>query len=99
VKHGKRPASEKVLIKMVSSGKQRMFDVRVENDYNNSKWQRSSGVEQRTHKPLVGGSNPPAATCLFVWHILSFWMHSSKYEMKYIFTPINDKYADDIVTY
>ena len=25
-------------------------------------WQRSSGVEQRTHKPLVGGSNPPAAT-------------------------------------
>ena len=25
-------------------------------------WQRSSGVEQRTHKPFVGGSNPPAAT-------------------------------------
>ena len=24
--------------------------------------QRSSGVEQRTHKPFVGGSNPPAAT-------------------------------------
>ena len=25
-------------------------------------WQSSSGVEQRTHKPLVGGSNPPSAT-------------------------------------
>jgi integrase len=25
-------------------------------------WQRSSVVEQGTHKPLVGGSNPPAAT-------------------------------------
>jgi hypothetical protein len=24
--------------------------------------QRSSVVEQRTHKPLVGGSNPPAGT-------------------------------------
>src|SRR5271154_1973386 len=24
--------------------------------------QRSSGVEQRTHKPLVGGSIPPAGT-------------------------------------
>ena len=27
-------------------------------------WQRSSGVEQRTHKPFVGGSNPPAATII-----------------------------------
>lgn len=26
------------------------------------KWQGSSGVEQRTHKPWVGGSNPPPAT-------------------------------------
>ena len=25
-------------------------------------WQRSSVVEQRTHKPLVDGSNPSAAT-------------------------------------
>ncbi len=25
-------------------------------------WQCSSVVEQRTHKPLVGGSNPPPAT-------------------------------------
>lgn len=25
-------------------------------------WQDSSGVEQRTHKPKVGGSNPPPAT-------------------------------------
>jgi hypothetical protein len=65
VKYGKRPVGEKVVIKMVSSGKRRMFDVRVENDYNSSRWQRSSGVEQRTHKPLVGGSNPPAATFSF----------------------------------
>lgn len=28
-------------------------------------WQSSSGVEQGTHKPLVGGSNPPAATRFF----------------------------------
>ena len=27
-----------------------------------SLWQRSSGVEQGTHKPSVGGSNPPAVT-------------------------------------
>ncbi len=33
--------------------------------YNEHEWQRSSVVEQRTHKPLVGGSNPPAATFLF----------------------------------
>ena len=29
------------------------------------KWQRSSGVEQRTHKPFVGGSIPPVATTFF----------------------------------
>ena len=29
------------------------------------RWQRSSVVEQGTHKPLVGGSNPPAATSRF----------------------------------
>ena len=27
-------------------------------------WHDSSGVEQRTHKPFVGGSNPPAATII-----------------------------------
>jgi hypothetical protein len=27
-------------------------------------WQRSSGVEQGTHKPLVSGSNPLAATSI-----------------------------------
>jgi hypothetical protein len=25
-------------------------------------WRRSSAVEQGNHNPLVGGSNPPAAT-------------------------------------
>lgn len=28
-------------------------------------WRRSSGVEQRTHKPLVGGSIPPVAIFYF----------------------------------
>ena len=36
--------------------------------WKNWQWQRSSGVEQRTHKPFVGGSNPPAATS---FHLLS----------------------------
>jgi hypothetical protein len=31
-----------------------------------SAWQRSSVVEQRTHKPLVVGSNPSAATFTFI---------------------------------
>jgi hypothetical protein len=30
-------------------------------------WRRSSVVEQGTHKPLVGGSNPSAATSLDLW--------------------------------
>jgi hypothetical protein len=37
-------------------------DLNTSKSYNLNTWQRSSGVEQRTHKPLVGGSNPPAAT-------------------------------------
>jgi hypothetical protein len=34
--------------------------------YNVTTRQRSSGVEQRTHKPLVAGSNPAAATSFYV---------------------------------
>ncbi len=62
VKHGKRPASDKVVSKMVSSGKHYLLDTETLNSYNNSSWQRSSVVEQRTHKPLVVGSNPSAAS-------------------------------------
>jgi hypothetical protein len=38
------------------------IDVKTSKSYNMTAWQRSSGVEQRTHKPLVAGSNPAAAT-------------------------------------
>ena len=58
VMNGERPASAKVLTTLLTSSL-------LESDflgYNNAYWQRSSGVEQRTHKPLVGGSNPPAVT-------------------------------------
>jgi hypothetical protein len=37
-------------------------DADTSKSYNLNTWQRSSGVEQRTHKPLVAGSNPAAAT-------------------------------------
>ena len=39
VRHGKRPASEKVVSKMVSSGKQNSFDTPTANSY--KKWQRT----------------------------------------------------------
>ena len=33
-------------------------------------WRRSSAVEQGNHNPLVGGSNPPAATIpAIAWHL------------------------------
>ena len=37
-------------------------DAYTSESYNMTLRQRSSGVEQRTHKPLVAGSNPAAAT-------------------------------------
>ena len=62
IRNGKRPASAKVLSKVLNSGKQDSLDINLTNSYNNACWQRSSVVEQRTHKPPVGGSNPPAVT-------------------------------------
>ena len=56
--NGKRPASEKVLTTLLTSGL-------IKSDflgYNEATWQRSSVAEQGTHKPLVVGSNPSAAT-------------------------------------
>ena len=38
---------------------------RLEETLRRHTWQSSSVVEQRTHKPLVGGSNPPSATSSF----------------------------------
>ena len=55
--NGKRPASEKVLTTLLTSG---LIDGAFLS-YNEFTWQRSSVVEQRTHKPLVVGSNPSAA--------------------------------------
>ena len=43
-----------------------VIDSPTENSYNNVRWQRSSVVEQGTHKPLVAGSNPAAATIVFI---------------------------------
>jgi transcriptional regulator with XRE-family HTH domain len=58
VKNGKKKPSVKVLTKMLTYG---LIDG-AGLSYNEAVWQRSSVVEQGTHKPLVGGSNPPAAT-------------------------------------
>ena len=70
IQHGKRPASQKVVSKLVSklvsNGKHYFLDTDTQNSYNNHSWQRSSVVEQRTHKPLVVGSNPSAATYLII---------------------------------
>ena len=46
---------------MVSTGKQDLLDDSDVLSYNGHEWQRSSVVEQRTHEPLVVGSNPSAA--------------------------------------
>jgi hypothetical protein len=35
--------------------------------------QSSSGVEQRTHKPLVGGSNPSSGTNFQIYEVPSFF--------------------------
>ena len=66
IQHGKRPASQKVVSKLVSNGKHYFLDTDTQNSYNNHSWQRSSVVEQRTHKPLVVGSNPSAASFLII---------------------------------
>ena len=42
--------------------KSRAQSSQEEGDISPIKRQRSSGVEQRTHKPFVGGSIPPVAT-------------------------------------
>ncbi len=56
--NGKRPPSEKVLTTLLTSG---LIESAI-SSYNEREWQRSSVVEQRTHKPLVVGSNPSAAS-------------------------------------
>ena len=74
VKNGKRPPSQKLLsnaaIRRMLTVKQNVkheVDDHKCKSYNMTTRQRSSGVEQRTHKPLVGGSNPPAATYYIFW--------------------------------
>ena len=56
--NGKRPASEKVLTTLLTSGLIESAFL----PYNEATSQRSSGVEQRFRKPLVVGSNPTAGS-------------------------------------
>lgn len=60
-KHGKRPASQKLLN---TSGQNVKHDVDAETltSYNLLLCQPSSGVEQRLRKPPVVGSNPTAGS-------------------------------------
>jgi transcriptional regulator with XRE-family HTH domain len=65
VKHGKRPASQKVLSILGQNVKQNVrhkVDVEALTSYNQAKCQCSSGVEQRFRKPPVVGSNPTAGS-------------------------------------
>ena len=68
VRQGCRSPSEDLMLNLKQLGvemKQIMkhdIDAKTTSSYNESVWQRSSVVEQRTHKPLVVGSNPSAAT-------------------------------------
>jgi transcriptional regulator with XRE-family HTH domain len=65
VKHGKRPASEKVVSKMVSSGKQSLayvVDSTKEKTYNIPDAEVAQVVEQRTENPRVSGSTPLLGT-------------------------------------
>jgi transcriptional regulator with XRE-family HTH domain len=68
VNTGKRPPSARLLsnadVRRMLNAKHQV-DVNTSRSYNLNTGQRSSEVEQRTHKPLVGGSNPPAATMCF----------------------------------
>ena len=54
--NGKRPAGEKVLTTLLTSGLLGSHFL----PYNEASCQRSSGVEQRFRKPSVVGSNPTA---------------------------------------
>ena len=51
VRHGKRPASDKMVSKMVSSGKQGTFDTYCVNSYNLDVLGNSLAVGQRTLDP------------------------------------------------
>ena len=55
VKHGKRPASDKVVSKMVSSGKQNL-DIYTSKYYNSNRAEVAQLVEQRTENPRVPSS-------------------------------------------
>jgi DNA-binding transcriptional regulator YdaS (Cro superfamily) len=60
VKNGKRPPSQKLLsnadirhMLTVKQNVKREVDVNTSKSYNLNTWQRSSGVEQRTHNPKL----------------------------------------------
>jgi transcriptional regulator with XRE-family HTH domain len=60
VKHGKRPASQRVLsspdIRMLSSVKQNRVDTPIATSYNNLCAEVAQSVEQRTENPRVPSS-------------------------------------------
>ena len=62
IRHGKRPASDKVVSKMVSSGKQTVVDTHTYSRYNNSSGPLAQLAEQLTLNQPVGGSSPPRLT-------------------------------------
>ena len=61
IKHGKRPASQRVLNTLDRNVKHEV-DVEALTSYNQGVCQCSSGVEQRFRKPPVVGSNPTAGS-------------------------------------
>ncbi len=59
VRYGKRPASDKLVSKMVSNGKQcgaAFLDTHTANSYNNFRAEVAQSVEQRTENPRVPSS-------------------------------------------
>ena len=69
VKNGKKKPSKKLLSKMDIKVLTKLVNSDLSGGgalgYNEATWRRSSVVEQGTHKPLVTGPNPVAATFCF----------------------------------
>ncbi len=62
VRHGKRPASDKVVSRMVSSGQQGFIDTSIKNSYNIGHGPLAQLAEQLTLNQQVTGSIPVRLT-------------------------------------
>ena len=69
VMHGKRPASDKVVSKMVSSGKQIGFDTSASVSYNSERAGESSSGRTADSGSVSEGSNPSSPARTFRWRI------------------------------